>query len=326
MPFLYILDISNNIFSGTVPTSIGSLQSLVFFVLSNNNIHGKPPSLKKCTSIESVDLGYNRFSGNLANLIGESMQSLLMLRVRNNSFSDKIPSTICTLSNLHIVDLSQNNFSGFIPSCMGNLSGFKIDLSSKDVGRFQWKLKVNAKGRVLECFNTLYLVKSLDLSGNNLSGEIPNELMSLHRLWTLNLSSNHLTGNIPWRINSLALLETLDLSNNEFYRSIPSSMASLTFLAHLNLSYNNLSGKIPSNSQFKTFNDPSIYEGNVELCGPPLKKECTSQSPNANANRDEEDEDGNNFKREPFFISMALGLIVGFWVICGTFVIKKFFR
>lgn len=323
-PFLYILDMSNNTLSGKIPSSIGSLQTLKFFVLSNNNLYGKlPSSLKNCTLMESLDIGYNFFSGNLPNWIGESMQSLLILRVRNNSFSGKIPSKICTLSNLHILDLSQNNFSGVIPSCVGNLTGFTLDLTSEDVKRYEGKLNVISKGRVLEYNTFLYIVNSLDLSRNNLSGEIPNELMSLHRLWTLNLSFNHMTGNIPQTIDNLVILETLDLSNNEFSGPIPSTMASLTFLAHLDLSYNNLSGRIPSSNQFNTFIEPSIYEGNLELCGAPLKKECTSQSPNANRDQDEE-EDG--FESVPFLIGMGLGFFVGFWVICGTLVVKQSWR
>ena len=41
------------------------------------------------------------------------------------------------------------------------------------------------------------MLESLDLSSNNLSGRIPQELTSLMFLEVLNLSQNHLTGFIP---------------------------------------------------------------------------------------------------------------------------------
>ncbi|RVW24356.1 Leucine-rich repeat receptor-like protein FASCIATED EAR2 [Vitis vinifera] len=107
--------------------------------------------------------------------------------------------------------------------------------------RYEGRLSVVVKGRELIYQSTLYLVNSIDLSDNNLSGKLP-EIRNLSRLGTLNLSINHFTGNIPEDIGGLSQLETLDLSRNQLSGPIPPSMISLTFLNHLNLSYNSLSG------------------------------------------------------------------------------------
>ena len=88
-------------------------------------------------------------------------------------------------------------------SILRNLSGFKSELSDDDLERYEGRLKLVAKGRALEYYSTLYLVNSLDLSNNSLSGEIPIELTSLLKLGTLNLSSNNLGGNIPEKIGNL---------------------------------------------------------------------------------------------------------------------------
>ena len=86
----------------------------------------------------------------------------------------------------------------------------------------------------------------LDLSSNELSGQIPSELASLSRLSELDLSSNELSGQIPSELASLSRLNILDLSSNELSGQIPSELGSLPRLWGLHLHSNELSGQIPS--------------------------------------------------------------------------------
>ena len=53
------------------------------------------------------------------------------------------------------------------------------------------------KGKVSEYSTILQLVKSMNLSKNNLLGEIPKEVISLQGLQSLNLSYNLLSRSIP---------------------------------------------------------------------------------------------------------------------------------
>ncbi|KAF8035539.1 hypothetical protein BT93_C1539 [Corymbia citriodora subsp. variegata] len=333
LSLLYILDMSNNNLSGPIPREVGLLSSLMFFIVSKNNLSGElPSSFQNCSSLASLDLGENRFSGNIPAWIAESIPSLLILRLRSNSFTGEIPPQICSLSYLHIVDLSHNSLSGSIPACMGNLTSLKMELTDADRVRYQGRLTVVAKGKILQYDErTLYLVNSLDLSDNRLSGEIPEALTSLVRLWTLNLSMNHLTGRIPIDIGKLEWLETLDLSSNNLSGPLPPSMTTLTKLDYLNVSYNNFSGKIPTANQFQTLNDPSIYEGNVGRCGIPLPESCPGdekrpQSPDNGCGNVESEDGGDDLEYFWFFLSIGLGFFVGFWGVCGTLIVKKSWR
>ncbi|TQD98381.1 hypothetical protein C1H46_015982 [Malus baccata] len=181
------------------------------------------------------------------------------------------------------------------------------------------------KGSELVYNKTLKLVKSIDLSSNNLQGEIPEEISNLILLGTLNLSMNQLTGKIHSKIGNLHLLETLDFSHNHLSGHIPQSLSSLTSLSHLNLSYNNLTGRIPSGSQLQTLNDLSIYMNNPSLCGIPLSTNCPGDDTFPAKDANDKNEDGNHDKLW-FYVSVVLGFIVGFWGICGTLILKTSWR
>ncbi|XP_024161084.2 receptor-like protein EIX2 [Rosa chinensis] len=336
---LKIIDFSNNKLSGEIPSSMCSqLPSLKWLRLSNSNLSGNlESSLQTCRNLSALDLTGNNFSGTIPDCIGDNLHTLSYLLLGANKFTGNIPHQLCDLSSLQVLDLSQNNISSSIPACLGGLK----QMTTGDGGLLgnSWVMNLrislslygpmhidlNVKGVEYEYIdNILGLIKKFDLSSNNLWGEIPEEVKNLMALGSLNLSHNHLTGKIPEGIGSLHELEALDLSSNHLWGLIPSSMTSMTSLSKLNLSFNNFSGPIPSANQFPTF-DPTSFEGNSGLCGPPLPTQCSSASHNDLAPKVEEDEE-DKYGKLWFYASTALGFIVGFWVIFGSLVIKRSWR
>ena len=89
-------------------------------------------------------------------------------------------------------------------------------------------------------------LKLLFLSGNELSGEIPAELGDLHNLTALNLDFNQLTGDIPAELGNLRNLEGLSLSDNQLSGQIPFEVGGLQDLEGLFLGGNQLTGEIPA--------------------------------------------------------------------------------
>ncbi|WJZ81608.1 hypothetical protein VitviT2T_001442 [Vitis vinifera] len=328
---LWTIDLSKNKLSSGIPSWMSSKSSLTDLILGDNNLSGEPfPSLRNCTWLYALDLGNNRFSGEIPKWIGERMPSLEQLRLRGNMLTGDIPEQLCWLSDLHILDLAVNNLSGSIPQCLGNLTALSFvtlldrnfdDPSGHDF--YSERMELVVKGQNMEFDSILPIVNLIDLSSNNIWGEIPKEITNLSTLGTLNLSRNQLTGKIPEKIGAMQGLETLDLSCNCLSGPIPPSMSSITSLNHLNLSHNRLSGPIPTTNQFSTFNDPSIYEANLGLCGPPLSTNCSTL--NDQDHKDEE-EDEDEWDMSWFFISMGLGFPVGFWAVCGSLVLKKSWR
>jgi hypothetical protein len=135
-------------------------------------------------------------------------------------------------------------------------------------------LYVDIDGQYVYTSKPLDCAKYIDISGNNINGEIPEELWLLRGLRNINLSKNHLIGEISNTIGDMGSLESLDLSINNLSNLLPQTISELSSLHNLNLSYNNFSGKIPTGTQLDTLSDPSIYIGNPYLCGPPTNKNC----------------------------------------------------
>ncbi|KAK2979258.1 hypothetical protein RJ640_001648 [Escallonia rubra] len=278
---LVYVALENNNLKGNIPSSMGYLRDLRSLRLRNNSLNGEVPmALLNCTELLIIDLSHNEFCGSTSSWMGKGLQNLISLNLRSNKFSGQILSDICHLNSLKILDLANNNLSGEIPRCIRNFTAMATEMSNGL--RYYYMVKftngsyasllsedayVVTKGRELQYVATLFPITSMDLSSNNLSGEIPKELTSLVRLRSLNLSGNRLTGMIPKKIGDMDLLESLDFSINQLSGEIPSSISSLTFLSYLNLSFNNLSGRIPTSTQLQSFN-ASCFIGN-ELCGPP---------------------------------------------------------
>ncbi|XP_060210062.1 receptor-like protein 15 isoform X2 [Lycium barbarum] len=94
---------------------------------------------------------------------------------------------------------------------------------------------------------TLRGLEMLDLSYNEIVGEMPPSLGAMTSLKILSFSGNGLNGSFPEEgLCNLKNLQELDISRNSFKGSIPPCISNLTSLRLLDLSNNNLSGTIPS--------------------------------------------------------------------------------
>lgn len=192
------------------------------------------------------------------------------------------------------------------------------------LGSFNDRLQLVWKGILSEFNDILGLVKSFDLSSNNLVGEIPSEITELVGLVSLNLSRNEFSGQIPPEIGNLKSLDALDLSNNHFSGGIPSSLSQVDRLDMLDMSNNNLSGKIPTSTPLQSFN-ATAYMGNPELCGAPLPRKCPGEEPTISTDTEvsTEQDDQDRIVTQGFYLSIGLGFVVGFWGVFGTSLLKK---
>ncbi|XP_035540766.1 receptor-like protein 45 [Juglans regia] len=175
----------------------------------------------------------------------------------------------------------------------------------------------------------LLMMTGIDLSSNQFTGNIPFEMGELSQLRFLNLSNNSLTGSIPISFQNLRSMESLDLSHNKLRGRIPSELVGLTSLSVFSVAYNNLSGRIPFECQFSTFTS-QCYEGNSELCGDPLSRNCSTanQLEPEHKEQQKDEKEGNRMIDHPFFFYafVTMSYALGFWTFFGILIIKKNWR
>ncbi|KAM0822267.1 hypothetical protein ACQ4PT_071605 [Festuca glaucescens] len=102
----------------------------------------------------------------------------------------------------------------------------------------------NLQGQISSSLGNLTFIESLDLSHNNFVGPLP-ILGHLQKLQILYLNSNHLNGTIPDSLGNCSSLAYLDFSVNSLVGAIPPKLGSLSNLFYLDLSVNLLQGAIP---------------------------------------------------------------------------------
>ncbi|XP_068337171.1 probable LRR receptor-like serine/threonine-protein kinase At3g47570 [Pyrus communis] len=121
---LQLLYLSDNRLNGTIPKQVFRLPSLsISLDLSNNLFTGSlPPEVGNFRSLSELYLSNNMFSGELPSSLG-GCESLEVLHLQGNFFNGSIPLSMSSVRGIQDLDLSRNNFSGEIPHF---LEGFRI--------------------------------------------------------------------------------------------------------------------------------------------------------------------------------------------------------
>ncbi|KAL0542011.1 hypothetical protein IC582_022097 [Cucumis melo] len=301
-----------------------------------------PIVLKNSHFLDTLDLEGNKFSGNIPIWVGNNLLNLQLLILRGNLFNGTIPSTLCKLTGLQILDLAHNQLEGDIPP---NLSNFNVMTRKRSTDGYYYYCKYsnaemcyhsekyvvqNIKSSELNYSMKqlkTFLVK-IDLSKNHLVGSIPSEVIMLKGLFGLNLSHNNLVGTIPAEIGEMKVLESLDLSFNKLSGPIPRSLSKLSSLGVLVLSHNNLSGEIPREGHLSTYNEASSFDDNPYLCGDPLPTKCVNENSPEPQLKDMNnvDEEEDKWEKWLVYIMIIVGFIVGFWGVVGSLILKKSWR
>ena len=113
-------------------------------------------------------------------------------------------------------------------------------------------------------------ITELNLTRNQLKGELPPELANLTNLEVLNLGGNQLTGEISAELGNLTNLERLSLGGNQLSGKIPVELGSLTNLTILALSENQLTGEIPAElGRFTGLQELSLRDNQLSGAIPP---------------------------------------------------------
>lgn len=286
---LEVFDLSNNNFSGEIPAAISSLVSLRVLKLDGNMFQWSiPPGLLNCQSLVTVDLSMNQLNGSLPdgfgaafpklkslNLAGNEikgrdthfagLKSITNLNISGNLFQGSVMGVF--LESLEVIDLRRNQFQGHISQVQFNSSYNWSRLVYVDLSENQ------LSGEIFHNFSQAQNLKHLSLAYNRFTRQEFPQIGTLLGLEHLNLSRTSLIGDIPSEILQLSSLRTLDLSMNHLTGQIPT--VSAKNLGIIDMSHNNLSGEIPASlleklPQMERFN---FSYNNLTLCASELSPE-----------------------------------------------------
>ncbi|KAM0027775.1 putative prokaryotic lipoprotein-attachment [Helianthus debilis subsp. tardiflorus] len=259
---LRYLDLSANRFTGPIPSFQLSKNHLVWVNFYQNNLTGGIPSShwEGFDTLEYLNLASNYLTGRFPESF-LTLKSLRELDLSNNSFSGNIndPSNVSSYK-LNTMDLSSNKFEGPIPGFIFKLAALStLKLSSN---KFTGRVDLHMFGRLkeLQALDLSYnnLTVSVDRSESASLSEISTlklascnmqhfpDLKNRSRLWDLDLSYNQLSGEIPnwiWEVGN-GFLRSLNLSHNRF-SSLQKPYTFPFLLDVLDLHSNHLDGEIP---------------------------------------------------------------------------------
>ncbi|KAL5839315.1 hypothetical protein ACOSQ4_011923 [Xanthoceras sorbifolium] len=187
-----------------------------------------PPQLGNMSFLRVLAIKNNSFFGSLPDELAQlrrlkhgeiphelgNLTKLVVLSLLNNSLTGPIPSTVFNLSSLEIMDFSGNSLKG--------------DLPRENMCKY------------------LPALRELVMSGNLLTGRIPNNLWQCTNLRLVTLAQNRFEGSIPRDIGNLTLINKLSLGDNNLIGEIPEELGNLANLESITLKNNTLTGPIPS--------------------------------------------------------------------------------
>ncbi|GJY76524.1 leucine-rich repeat-containing protein [Tanacetum coccineum] len=228
------------------PKSFRAMNQLEQLDLSSNEIHGRIPLW--AGEIGGSGFSYLNLSHNfITSLPISQWYQLIELYLQSNQIEGPFPLSICNLSNLRFLDISNNSFNGVIPQCMGNVTS-SLALINFGNNRFQ--------GTIPHVFNDCGQLEGLILNGNQLEGGVPSSLLKCQLLKVVDLGNNQLNGTFPDWLGELPNLQVLVLKLNKFHGIVgTSSSMKLSFpsLRVLDLSHNGFASQLPQ-KYFQNFN------------------------------------------------------------------------
>jgi Leucine-rich repeat (LRR) protein len=185
-----------------------------------------PSEVYDLLALRGMYFNYAGFSGPLSGQAISRMANLTHIYLYENMLTGTIPSEIGKLSDLEVLALASNDFSGTIPMSLGRLTKLEIlalQRSEEDAAKPGPRLT----GR-LPAMAGLRSISEVFLQYQDISGPIPPDFLyssPADESITVNLFGNQLTGEIPSSLGDRFDSIQLDLGGNEITSIAPNLCA-----------------------------------------------------------------------------------------------------
>ncbi|XP_043702818.1 probable LRR receptor-like serine/threonine-protein kinase At1g53440 isoform X2 [Telopea speciosissima] len=254
---LVIISLLGNRISGSIPKEIGDIATLEQLVLEDNELEGAlPPELGNLSRLKRFLASANNFNGTIPETYVK-LTSLNDFRIDGTGISGKIPYFIGNWTELDRLDMQGTSLEGPVPSNISLLKNL-TQLRVSDLDGINMSF-------IFPDLQDLTSINELVLRNCSLTGAIPEYIGKLMpNLKTLDLSFNRLTGQIP-DFQSSGNLQFLFLTNNLLTGEVPGWLFTKEKIK-INLSYNNFTGYAsqPSCAQQTTVNTIASYSSSED--------------------------------------------------------------
>jgi hypothetical protein len=170
----------NKKMTGAIPP-LEKLTNLVWLQITGQPLMSGPaPNLGALTRAWELDVSQCNLEGSIGNI--DQLTSLKSLSLAGNGYTGSIPDLPASLTQ---INLAQNKLGGVIPP-LGKLTSLVSLNLAKNILRGS-----------IPALDLLRNLTTLQLNGNKISGSLPCELGLLTKLVSLDLSMNAISGTIP---------------------------------------------------------------------------------------------------------------------------------
>eukprot|EP00981_Chlorochromonas_danica_P003448 scaffold654_cov207-Ochromonas_danica.AAC.33 len=301
-PILQGLLLEDNLLTGTIQPELGQMSALQYLLLDHNLYYGTvPKQLSQLVHLGNFGLGNNHLSGIFDVFVG-NMTYLAIFQVEMNLFTGTLDFLPASGSWLEYFNITNNYFFGstanlafmsnmLVLDCSYNLlSGSLPSISSMAKLYYFFAQSNSLEGSVYSFLQRGVHLEAIDISSNQLTGSMPNDLhimMTGNSLASFAAIQNCFTGTIPESFCNLTSLQVLaldglstakacrrstlssllpqvhsyTLGNHAIHGSIPKCLFSMPKLRTLHLSGNGLEGSIPVEEE----QELGVYLGDLSL-------------------------------------------------------------
>ncbi|CAO2824454.1 unnamed protein product [Amaranthus hypochondriacus] len=239
---LEVLDLSNNDLDIASLEWVSSLSNLKFINLSSNKLP-KALDLDKLPDVFHLSVSQCRiYHFSVTN--SSNHASLKYLDISHNMLVSPLTPNLVNLSSLVFLDLSYNLFNGSVPHYIKNLDS----LQTLSVGANNF----DVKGGIWELMRNSCRFKHLDLSDNNIQGDILQLGVNIskcigYELEFLDISNNKISGTLSPFLGQFKRLKYLDISSNPIQGKFSEKdIGDLSELSYIDISNTNLSLNLAS--------------------------------------------------------------------------------
>lgn len=229
-------------------------------------------------SIVTLRLVQNSLDGTIPSELA-LITSLRTLQLELNPFLNGTIPTALQSTPLTEVFLNENGLSGTLPEFNPNITAFlawennlvgRLPLSYANWTRLdRFSVRSNMISGLFSenIFSHWIMATSIDVSDNKFNGSISTQIGLLSCLTTLSLKTNNFTGQVPSELGRLEGLHELYLGENRFTGTVPSELGNAQRLQVLDFESNFLTGSIPTELELLT-NLEELKLGGNSLVGP----------------------------------------------------------